>query len=89
MQIKIDFLCKDSILAAPLLLDITLLLDLAQRAEMFGIQEWLSFFFKAPQTKEGLPPIHDIFLQKVKLENTLRHLMGEDLITHLGLDYYE
>ena len=89
MQIKIDFLCKDSILAAPLLLDITLLLDLAQRAEMFGIQEWLSFFFKAPQTKEGLPPIHDIFLQKVKLENTLRHLMGENLITHLGLDYYE
>ncbi|RLD22280.1 MAG: inositol-3-phosphate synthase [Bacteroidetes bacterium] len=89
MQIKIDFLCKDSILAAPLLLDITLLLDLAQRAEMFGIQEWLSFFFKAPQTKEGLTPIHDIFLQKVKLENTLRHLMGENLITHLGLDYYE
>ena len=89
MQIKIDFLCKDSILAAPLLLDITLLLDLAQRAEMSGIQEWLSFFFKAPQTKEGLPPIHDIFLQKVKLENTLRHLMGENLITHLGLDYYE
>jgi myo-inositol-1-phosphate synthase len=89
MQIKIDFLCKDSILAAPLLLDITLLLDLAQRAEMFGIQEWLSFFFKAPQTIEGLPPIHDIFLQKVKLENTLRHLMGENLITHLGLDYYE
>lgn len=89
MQIKIDFLCKDSILAAPLLLDITLLLDLAQRSEMFGIQEWLSFFFKSPQTKEGLPPIHDIFLQKVKLENTLRHLMGENLITHLGLDYYE
>jgi len=89
MQIKIDFLCKDSILAAPLLLDITLLMDLAQRAGMSGIQEWMSFFFKAPQTKEGLPPIHDIFLQKVKLENTLRHLMGEDLITHLGLDYYE
>lgn len=89
MQIKVNFLCKDSILAAPLLLDITLLLDLAQRSGMSGVQEWMSFFFKAPQTAEGLPPIHDIFLQKVKLENTLRHIMGEDLLTHLGLDYYE
>ncbi|MEM9820939.1 MAG: inositol-3-phosphate synthase [Bacteroidota bacterium] len=89
MQIKIDFLCRDSILAAPLVLDLALLLDLAARSEMGGIQEWLSFFFKSPQTKEGLPPMHDLFKQLVKLENTLRHLKGEDLITHLGLDYYE
>lgn len=89
MQIKINFLCKDSILAAPVVLDLVLFMDLAQRANMKGIQEWLSFYFKSPQTKEGLVPIHDIFLQKVKFENTLRHLMGETLITHLGLDYYE
>lgn len=89
MQIKINFLCKDSILAAPVVLDLALFMDLAQRAGMKGIQEWLSFYFKSPQTAEGLRPIHDIFLQKIKLENTLRHLMGEDLITHLGLDYYE
>jgi myo-inositol-1-phosphate synthase len=89
MQIKVNFLCKDSILAAPVVLDLVLFMDLAQRAEMKGIQEWLSFYFKSPQTIEGLEPIHDIFLQKVKLENTLRHLMGETLITHLGLDYYE
>ncbi|OFX81447.1 MAG: inositol-3-phosphate synthase [Bacteroidetes bacterium GWE2_29_8] len=89
MQIKVDFLCKDSILAAPLVLDLVLFMDLAQRAEMKGIQEWLSFYFKSPQTAEGLSPMHDIFLQKVKLENTLRHLMDETLITHLGLDYYE
>lgn len=89
MQIKVDFLCKDSILAAPIVLDLVLFMDLAQRAEMKGIQEWLSFYFKAPQTKEGLEPMHDIFLQKIKLENTLRYLMGETLITHLGLDYYE
>ncbi|MEM8907595.1 MAG: inositol-3-phosphate synthase [Bacteroidota bacterium] len=89
MQIKIDFLCRDSILAAPLVLDLALLLDLAARANMGGIQEWLSFFFKSPQTKEGLPPMHDLFKQLVKLQNTLRHLKGEDLITHLGLDYYE
>ena len=89
MQIKINFLCKDSILAAPVVLDLVLFMDLAQRANMKGIQEWLSFYFKSPQTKEGLEPIHDIFLQKVKFENTLRHLMGETLITHLGLDYYE
>ncbi|MBN1650909.1 MAG: inositol-3-phosphate synthase [Bacteroidales bacterium] len=89
MQIKVNFLCKDSILAAPVVLDLVLFMDLAQRADMKGIQEWLSFYFKSPQTKDGLHPIHDIFLQKIKLENTLRHLMGEDLITHLGLDYYE
>ena len=89
MQIKINFLCKDSILAAPVVLDLALFTDLAQRAGMKGIQEWLSFYFKSPQTKEGLIPIHDIFLQKIKFENTLRHLMGEELITHLGLDYYE
>lgn len=89
MQIKINFLCKDSILAAPVVLDLALFMDLAQRAEMSGIQEWLSFYYKSPQTKVGLPPIHDIFQQKIKLENTLRHLMGEELINYLGLDYYE
>lgn len=88
MQIKIDFLCRDSILAAPLVLDLALFMDLAQRAGMKGIQEWLSFYFKAPQTPENLYPEHDIFIQLKKLKNTLRHLMGEDLITHLGLDYY-
>ncbi|HSI87951.1 MAG TPA: inositol-3-phosphate synthase [Pyrinomonadaceae bacterium] len=89
MQIKIDFLCRDSILAAPLCLDLALFLDLAQRAGMKGIQEWLSFYFKSPQTKPGLYPEHDIFIQLMKLKNTLRHIMGEDMITHLGLDYYE
>lgn len=89
MQIKVNFLCKDSILAAPVVLDLALFMDLAHRAEMKGIQEWLSFYFKSPQTAEGLEPIHDIFLQKIKFENNLRNLMGEDLITHLGLDYYE
>jgi myo-inositol-1-phosphate synthase len=89
MQIKINFLCRDSILAAPIVLDLALFLDLAQRCGMAGIQEWLSFYFKSPQTAPGLNPIHDIFKQLMKLENTLRHIMGEDLITHLGLDYYE
>ena len=89
MQIKINFLCRDSILAAPIVLDLALLLDLAKRSEMFGIQEWLSFYFKSPQTLEGLSPEHDIFKQLMKMQNTLRHLMGEDLITHLGLDYYQ
>jgi myo-inositol-1-phosphate synthase len=89
MQIKIDFMCRDSILAAPLVLDLALFMDLAQRAGMKGVQEWLSFYFKAPQTAENLYPEHDIFIQLKKLKNTLRHLMGEDLITHLGLDYYE
>ena len=89
MQIKINFLCRDSILAAPIVLDLALFMDLAQRAEMSGIQEWLSFYFKAPHTAKGLQPQHDIFKQLMKLENTLRHLKGEDLITHLGLDYYQ
>ncbi|MCK9290367.1 MAG: inositol-3-phosphate synthase [Bacteroidales bacterium] len=89
MQIKVNFLCKDSILAAPIVLDLALFVDLAHRAQMKGIQEWLSFYFKAPQTLQGLQPIHDIFQQKIKLENTLRYLMGENLINHLGLDYYE
>ena len=89
MQIKIDFLCRDSILAAPLVLDLVLFLDLAQRAGMRGIQEWLSFYFKAPMTAPGLYPEHDIFIQLMKLKNTLRHMRGEDLITHLGLEYYD
>jgi myo-inositol-1-phosphate synthase len=88
MQIKVNFLCKDSILAAPVVLDLALFTDLAQRAGMKGIQEWLSFYFKSPQTKNNLQPIHDIFLQKIKFENTLRYLMGETLINYLGLDYY-
>ncbi|MBI1898646.1 MAG: inositol-3-phosphate synthase [Acidobacteria bacterium] len=89
MQIKIDFLCRDSILAAPLVLDLVLFLDLAQRAGMKGIQEWLSFYFKAPMTAAGLYPEHDIFIQLMKLKNTLRWMRGEDLITHLGLEYYD
>ena len=90
MQIKVDFLCRDSILAAPLVLDLAIFLDLANRANMSGIQEWLSFFFKAPQTPaKNIPPMHDIFKQEMKLKNTLRYLQGEDLITHLGLDYEE
>jgi len=89
MQIKIDFLCRDSILAAPLVLDLVLFLDLAQRAGMKGIQEWLSFYFKGPMTAEGLYPEHDIFIQLMKLKNTLRWMQGEELITHLGLEYYD
>jgi myo-inositol-1-phosphate synthase len=90
MQIKVNFLCRDSILAAPLVLDLVLFLDLAQRAGMKGgIQEWLSFYFKAPMTAPGLYPEHDIFIQLMKLKNTLRHLKGEALITHLGLEYYD
>lgn len=89
MQIKINFSCRDSILAAPLALDIALFLDLAKRSGMKGIQEWLSFYFKSPQTAHGLPPQNDVFKQLEKLENTLRYLKGEDLITHLGLDYYD
>ena len=89
MQIKIDFLCRDSILAAPIVLDLALFLDLAQRAGMKGVQEWLSFYFKSPQTAPGLYPEHDIFIQLMKLKNTLRYLRGEDLITHLGLEYYD
>ena len=89
MQIKIDFLCRDSILAAPLCLDLALFLDLAQRANMKGIQEWLSFYFKSPQTPPGLYPEHDIFIQLRKLKNTLRYMKGEELITHLGREYYD
>jgi myo-inositol-1-phosphate synthase len=89
MQIKINFLCRDSILAAPIVLDLALFGDLAKRAGKSGIQEWLSFYFKSPQTAPGLRPEHDIFKQLIKLQNTLRHMMGEDLITHLGLDYYQ
>jgi len=89
MQIKIDILCRDSILAAPIVLDLVLFLDLAQRCGMKGIQEWLSFYFKAPMTAPGLYPEHDIFIQLMKLKNTLRWMRGEDLITHLGLEYYD
>ncbi len=89
MQIKVDFLCRDSILAAPIVLDLAIFLDLAGRAGMKGIQEWLSFYFKAPQTAPGLYPEHDIFIQHWKLKNTLRWLMGEEQITHLGREYYD
>jgi myo-inositol-1-phosphate synthase len=89
MQIKINFLARDSILAAPIVLDLALFLDLAKRASMGGIQEWLSFYFKSPMTLPELYPEHDLFIQQMKLKNTLRALMGEELITHLGLDYYE
>ncbi|HVP42197.1 MAG TPA: inositol-3-phosphate synthase [Terriglobales bacterium] len=92
MQIKVDFLCRDSILAAPIVLDLVLFMDLAQRsAELkgIGIQEWLSFYFKSPMTAPGLYPEHDLFIQLMKLKNTLRHLKGEELITHLGLEYYD
>ena len=89
MQIKVDFLCRDSILAAPIVLDLVLFLDLAARSGMKGIQEWLSFYFKSPQTPKGLYPEHDIFIQQTKLKNTLRWMMGEELITHLGREYYE
>ncbi len=89
MQIKIDFLCRDSILAAPLVLDLVLFLDLAQRCGMRGIQEWLSFYFKSPMCAPELYPEHDLFIQLMKLKNTLRYLRGEELITHLGLEYYD
>jgi myo-inositol-1-phosphate synthase len=89
MQIKIDFLCRDSILAAPIVLDLALFMDLAQRCGMSGIQEWLSFYWKSPQSAPGLYPEHDLFIQLMKLKNTLRHLRGEELITHLGAEYYD
>jgi len=92
MQIKVDFLCRDSILAAPIVLDLVLFLDLAKRSSELrgiGIQEWLSFYFKSPMTAPGLYPEHDLFIQLMKLKNTLRHLKGEELITHLGLEYYD
>jgi len=89
MQIKIDFLCRDSILAAPIVLDLVLFMDLAQRAGLRGIQEWLSFYFKSPMCAPELYPEHDLFIQLMKLKNTLRYLKGEELITHLGLEYYD
>jgi myo-inositol-1-phosphate synthase len=89
MQIKVDFLCRDSILAAPIVLDLALFLDMAQRAGMHGTQEWLSFYWKSPMTAPGLYPEHDLFIQLMKLKNTLRHLRGEELITHLGAEYYD
>jgi len=92
MQIKVDFLCRDSILAAPLALDIVLFLDLAARSAALkgiGIQEWMSFYFKSPMTAPGLYPEHDLFIQMIKMKNTLRHIRGEELITHLGLEYYD
>jgi myo-inositol-1-phosphate synthase len=88
MQIKINFLCRDSILAAPIVLDLALFSDFAQRAGLKGIQEWLSFYYKSPMAAPGLQPEHDLFIQQTKLKNTLRHLMGEEQITHLGLEYY-
>ncbi|MBM3638615.1 MAG: inositol-3-phosphate synthase [Actinobacteria bacterium] len=89
MQIKVNFLCRDSILAAPLALDLVLFSDLAQRAGLGGIQEWLSFYYKSPQVAPGLYPEHDLFIQLTKLKNTLRWMMGEDQITHLGREYYD
>jgi myo-inositol-1-phosphate synthase len=89
MQLKVNFLCRDSILAAPLVLDLVLFMDLAQRAGMRGIQEWMSFYYKAPMTKEGLYPEHNLFTQEMKMLNTLRYMMGEDQITHLGIEYYQ
>ncbi len=89
MQIKVDFLCRDSILAAPIVLDLALFFDLAARAGMSGIQEWLSFYFKSPMSAPGLYPEHDLFIQLMKLKNTIRHMRGEDLITHLGAEYYD
>jgi myo-inositol-1-phosphate synthase len=89
MQLKVNFLCRDSILAAPIVLDVALFLDLAKRAGMSGIQEWLSFYFKSPMHAPGLYPEHDLFIQLMKLKNTLRYMQGEELITHLGRDYYD
>ncbi|MCB9577195.1 MAG: inositol-3-phosphate synthase [Polyangiaceae bacterium] len=89
MQIKVDFLCRDSILAAPIVLDLALFMDLAKRAGFRGVQEWLSFYFKSPMVAERLYPEHDLFIQSMKLKNTLRWMMGEDLITHLGNEYYD
>jgi myo-inositol-1-phosphate synthase len=89
MQLKINFLCRDSILAAPIVLDVALFLDLAKRSGLAGIQEWLSFYFKSPQHAPGLYPEHDLFIQQMKLKNTLRWFLGEDLITHLGREYYD
>lgn len=89
MQIKVNFLCRDSILAAPIVLDLAIFMDLAHRARMSGIQEWLSFYFKSPMAAPNLTPEHDLFIQLMKLKNTLRWLKGEELITHLGIEYYD
>ena len=90
MQIKIDFLCRDSILAAPIVLDLALLMDLSQRAGMSGVQEWLSFYWKSPQpVQDDVYPEHDLFIQLTKLKNTMRYLMGDEPITHLGNEYYD
>ncbi len=89
MQIKVNFLCRDSILAAPIVLDLALFMDFARRAGMSGVQEWLSFYWKSPMTPEGLYPEHDLFIQLMKLKNTLRYTKGDDLITHLGAEYYD
>jgi myo-inositol-1-phosphate synthase len=89
MQLKVNFLCRDSILAAPIVLDLALFSDLAARAGLSGIQEWLSFYYKSPMAAPGLDPEHDLFIQQIKLKNNLRNLMGEELITHLGTEYYE
>ena len=89
MQIKVNFLCRDSILAAPIVLDLVVFSDFAQRAGFRGIQEWLSFFYKSPMVPKKLYPEHDLFIQLMKLKNTLRYAMGEDLITHLGVEYYD
>jgi myo-inositol-1-phosphate synthase len=89
MQIKVNFLCRDSILAAPIVLDLALFMDFAKRAGMHGIQEWLSFYWKSPMTPDGLYPEHDLFIQLMKLKNTLRYTKGDELITHLGAEYYD
>jgi myo-inositol-1-phosphate synthase len=89
MQMKVNFLCRDSILAAPIVLDLALLLDLAQRSGFHGTQEWLSFYFKSPMTAPDLYPEHDLFIQLMKLKNTLRWMMGEEVISHLGTEYYD
>ena len=89
MQIKVDFLCRDSILAAPIVLDLALFLDLSLRAGKSGIQEWLSFYFKSPMTPKELYPEHDLFIQLMKMKNTLRDMQGEDVIHHLGSEYYD
>ena len=89
MQIKVNFLCRDSILAAPIVLDLALFMDFAHRAGMSGIQEWLSFYWKSPMTPDGLYPEHDLFIQLMKLKNTLRYTKGDELITHLGAEYYD
>ena len=89
MQIKIDFLCRDSILAAPVVLDLVLFLDLAKRANLFGNQEWLSFYWKSPMYEKGSQPCHDLFIQSMKLKNTLRWMMDEPLVTYIGSESYD